>query len=80
MTALRSLTLRNLCAVSLVPLPSLTRLEISHCRWLVDMTSIVALTDLVELRVRSCGRAVMPPLTGLMRLKVLDIDDGTIDP
>ena len=80
MTALRSLTLRNLCAVSLVPLPSLTRLEISHCRCLVDMTSIVALTDLVELRVRSCGRAVMPPLTGLMRLKVLDIDDGTIDP
>lgn len=80
MTALRSLTLRNLCAVSLVPLPSLTRLEISHCRWLVDMTSIVALTDLVELRVRSCGRAVMPPLTGLMRLKVLDIDDGTIGP
>lgn len=77
MTALRSLTLRNLCAVSLVPLPSLTRLDISHCRCLVDMTSIVALTDLVELRVRSCGRAVMPPLTGLLRLKVLEVDDGT---
>lgn len=77
MTALRSLTLRNLWAVSLVPLPSLTRLEISHCRWLVDMTSIVALTDLVELRVRSCGRAVMPPLTGLLRLNVLEVDDGT---
>jgi hypothetical protein len=77
MTALRSLTLRNLCAVSLVPLPSLTRLEISHCRCIVDMTSIVALTDLVELRVRSCGRAVMPPLTGLLRLKVLEVDDGT---
>ena len=80
MTSLRSLTLRNLCAVSLVPLPSLTRLDISHCRWLVDMTSIVALTDLVELRVRSCGRAVMPPLTGLLRLKVLDVDDGTSGP
>jgi hypothetical protein len=77
MTALRSLTLRNLCAVSLVPLPSLTRLDISHCRCLVDMTSIVSLTDLVELRVRSCGRAVMPPLTGLLRLKVLEVDDGT---
>jgi hypothetical protein len=80
MTSLRSLTLRNLCAVSLVPLPSLTRLDISHCRWLVDMTSIVALTDLVELRVRSCGRAVMPPLTGLLRLKVLEVDDGTSGP
>ena len=77
MTALRSLTLRNLWAVSLVPLPPLTRLEISHCRWLVDMTSIVALAGLVELRVRSCGRAVMPPLTGLLRLKVLEVDDGT---
>ncbi len=80
MTALRSLTLRNLCAVSLAPLPSLTRLDISHCRCLVDMTSIVSLTDLVELRVRSCGRAVMPPLTGLLRLKVLEVDDGTSGP
>jgi len=76
MTALRSLTLRNLCAVTLAPLPSLTRLEISHCRWLVDMTSIVALTDLVELRVRSCGRARMPSLAGLLRLKVLEVDEG----
>lgn len=76
MTALRSLTLRNLFTTSLVPLPALTRLDIFHCRGLVDLTPIGELVCLVELRVRSCVRARLPSLAGLLQLKVLEVDEG----
>jgi len=72
---LRSLSLRNLFTTSLVPLPVLlTRLEIFHCRGLVELTPIGELVRLVELRVRSCVRARLPSLGGLLQLKVLEVD------
>ena len=75
MSALRSLSLRNLFTTSLVPLPVLlTRLEIFHCRGLVELTPIGELVRLVELRVRSCVRARLPSLAGLLQLKVLEVD------
>jgi hypothetical protein len=78
MPALRSLTLRHMHTRALVQLPPLSKLDIAYCRNLVDLTSVGELTDLVELRVRSCGVARLPSLAGLTRLDMLAIDEGQL--
>lgn len=78
MPALRSLTLRHMCTRALAQLPPLSKLDVSYCRNLVDLTSVGELTDLVELRIRSCGVARLPSLAGLTRLDMLAIDEGQL--
>jgi hypothetical protein len=78
MPALRSLTLRHMYTRALAQLPPLSKLDIAYCRKLVDLTSVGELTDLVELRVRSCGVARLPSLAGLTRLDTLAIDEGQL--
>lgn len=78
MPALRSLTLRHMCTRALAQLPPLSKLDVAYCRNLVDLTSVGELTDLVELRIRSCGVARLPSLAGLTRLDMLAIDEGQL--
>ena len=78
MPALRSLSLRRMHARALVQLPPLSKLDIAYCRELADLTSVGELTDLVELRIRSCGVARLPSLAGLTRLGMLAIDEGQL--